>query len=363
MCFHPEKFAGASNGNALLGTFLSALLSNVTAPLLLLQVLKPVLRDMPTDSRYSRHVLLGLAFSCNIGGMTTPISSPQNVAALATLRVQGGNITWAQWLGLSVPFCIVADLLVWALLLMTMSIDLSADEKARNVGKTPEQLRKDRKIPPISFEREDLTVGKVAALFGAVVTLAAFAYQPAADVFGGTANTALLFTAMALFTGAISRTTFNSYSWHLLFLIGGGNALGLVVKESGLLNILTTYSKAWFSSDPWHLSVQLILLLVGSTTFVSHTVAALVLMPLVVELATAAGVRELAVLLGAFGCSVACALPMTSFPNVNSLMAADDNGTPWLAMRHFLKAGIPVTLAVTLLLATFGYWVAVENGV
>merc|ERR1719414_491496 len=34
-----------------LGLFLSALLSNVTAPLLLIEVLKPLLLDQPTDSR------------------------------------------------------------------------------------------------------------------------------------------------------------------------------------------------------------------------------------------------------------------------------------------------------------------------
>jgi len=49
-----------------LGVGLSALLSNVTAPLLLVEVLKPLLRDMPTDSRYSRALLLGLAFACNV---------------------------------------------------------------------------------------------------------------------------------------------------------------------------------------------------------------------------------------------------------------------------------------------------------
>ena len=80
-----------------LGLGLSALLSNVTAPLLLVEVLKPLLRDMPTDSRYSRALLLGLAFSCNVGGMMTPISSPQNVASLQALRQRGGNITWGEW--------------------------------------------------------------------------------------------------------------------------------------------------------------------------------------------------------------------------------------------------------------------------
>ena len=105
------------------------------------------------------------------------------------------------------------------------------------------------------------------------------------------------------------------------------------------------------SSSPWPLVAELTLVIVGATTFVSHTVAALVLMPLVVDLGADAGVERQAVLLAAFACSTACALPMTSFPNVsrpgtapfkggevNSLMAVDDLGKPWLSVRNFLVA-------------------------
>ena len=30
--------------------------------------------------------------------MMTPISSPQNIASLAILKLRGGDITWSQWL-------------------------------------------------------------------------------------------------------------------------------------------------------------------------------------------------------------------------------------------------------------------------
>ena len=36
--------------------------------------------------------LLGIAFSCNIGGMTTPIASPQNVIALIALRTNAPTV-------------------------------------------------------------------------------------------------------------------------------------------------------------------------------------------------------------------------------------------------------------------------------
>ncbi|CAK8992560.1 unnamed protein product [Durusdinium trenchii] len=316
-----------------LGVWLSALLSNVTAPLLLVEVLKPLLRDMPTDSRYSRALLLGLAFSCNVGGMMTPISSPQNVASLQALRQQGKDISWAEWLMLSIPFCTLAVFVSWLLILLVYQFDLSESEASRL--QAPGKLVS--KIPPVVFEQEELSRGKMVGLFGALATLGVFAYAPAAEAFGGTSSVALLFVALSLGLGGISRQTFNSYNWHLLFLIGGGSALGLAVQESGLLDLVTDAIKEHLSSSPWLLIAELMLVIVGATTFVSHTVAALVLMPLVVELGKEAGVDRLAVLLGAFACSTACALPMTSFPNVNSLMAVDDLGKPWLTVKNFLE--------------------------
>lgn len=170
--------------------------------------------------------------------------------------------------------------------------------------------------------------------------------------------TAMLSVALAVGTGAVTRQMFNNYSWHLLFLIGGGGALGLAVKDSGLLGILTSAAQTGLSDNPYILVSELVLVLVGATTFVSHTVAALVLMPIVVELSGAHDIANLAVMVCALACSAACALPMTSFPNVNSLLAEDDHGKPWLSVKHYLVAGTPMTLLVAILLVTLGYWLA-----
>ena len=64
-----------------MGLLLSMCISNVTAPILLLSVVTLCCTSSVPCS-YSRALLLGLAFSCNLGGMPTPISSPQNAVAL-----------------------------------------------------------------------------------------------------------------------------------------------------------------------------------------------------------------------------------------------------------------------------------------
>jgi len=91
-------------------TFLSAWISNPAASVLCVSVILPVLRDMPQGSKYPRAMLLGIAYAGNVGGMTTPIASPQNAIALSTLNdlVPAETIPFSQWLMISIPFCTVA---------------------------------------------------------------------------------------------------------------------------------------------------------------------------------------------------------------------------------------------------------------
>lgn len=51
-----------------LGLFLSMWISNHTAPILCATIILPIVRDLPTESRFSKTLLLGLAFACNFGG-------------------------------------------------------------------------------------------------------------------------------------------------------------------------------------------------------------------------------------------------------------------------------------------------------
>ena len=52
----------------LLGLFLSMWISNHTAPILCGSIILPIVKDLPVDSRFSKALLLGLAFACNFGG-------------------------------------------------------------------------------------------------------------------------------------------------------------------------------------------------------------------------------------------------------------------------------------------------------
>ena len=102
----------------MLGLFLSMWISNHTAPILVGTIVTPIVRDLPKDSRFSKTLLLGLAFACNFGGMMTPISSLQNALAVSHLEHSGIEISFGEWIAFAVPFATVCTLGAWLFIVL-----------------------------------------------------------------------------------------------------------------------------------------------------------------------------------------------------------------------------------------------------
>ena len=78
-------------------------------------------------------------------------------------------------------------------------------------------------------------------------------------------------------------------------------------------------------------------------------------MPLVVSIGVHVGEPKSICFCCVLALSGAMALPMSSFPNVNSLLAEDDYSVPYLTASDFVKAGALSSLAVGVLITTLGY--------
>lgn len=139
---HPKLFILAV---MLLGLFLSTWISNTTAPILVSSFVTPIVRDLPTKSKFSKCLLLGLAVACNIGGMyaiatyckltpsytahtyilgmMTPISSMQNALAASSLQASGYEVSFGAWICVSLPLCLVLTILSWFFLINVVNPD------------------------------------------------------------------------------------------------------------------------------------------------------------------------------------------------------------------------------------------------
>lgn len=141
-------------------------------------------------------------------------------------------------------------------------------------------------------------------------------------------------------TDFVWQVDFNSFSWHTLFLLGGGSVLGKAVTSSRLLDYLADVIFAALPTDNFPLLLAEILLFVLLiSTFISHTVAALIIMPLVVELGVHVGDPTGVGVTSAFAVSAAMALPFSSFPNVLLVSTTDDLDQPYLKTKDFFVTG------------------------
>ncbi|KAL3668682.1 hypothetical protein V7S43_005978 [Phytophthora oleae] len=324
----------------LMGLFLSMWISNHTAPVLCVSVLLPIIRDFPTGSTYAKTLLIGLAFACNLGGMMTPISSLQNTLAVSFLEKAGYTITFGQWMALAVPFCTVGTILCWAFLLWVMD---------------PQDATY---IPQIVYDQKQ----KISSLHVVVISMTLLtiflwaSFSVTSTTFGDLGIISMMFMFIMFGTGMLSQFDFNSFSWHILFLIGGGNVLGDAVQRSGLLDTLSqTVIHALPSGNVWMVTVSLCSMVICLTTFVSHTVASIILLPIIVQMAIQIGHPHIPVICCALAISAAMALPFSSFPNINSLLVLDDHGQPYLEVKDFLRVGVTFSLVTMALIVTLGY--------
>jgi phosphate transporter len=138
----------------------------------------------------------------------------------------------------------------------------------------------------------------------------------------------------------------------------GGISLGKAVESSGLLHELASNLTPLLQNlSPFYCVALLSGIVVIVTSFISHTVGALIILPVVMQI----GVllpdprpRTL-VMAACLMCSGGMALPVSSFPNMNAISLEDSRGEAWLNVADFLGIGILSSLLAWLSVLAMGY--------
>ena len=286
--------------NMFVGMFLSMWISNVAAPVLCFSIIQPMLRNLPADSHFSKALILGIALASNIGGAASPIASPQNLIALQNMSPVP---SWAAWFFIALPVCIITMILVWLLLLVSFH---------PGRGTT---------IVPIRPMKDKLNGVQYFIIFVTLLTIALWCVSRQLEpIFGDMGIIAIIPLALFFGTGILTKEDFNNFLWTIIILAAGGLSLGKAVSSSGLLHTIAQAITAKVS----HLSVYGLLvvfagLILVIATFISHTVAALIILPLVRQVG--ANMKEphpnLLVMGSVLMASMAMGLPTSGFPNMS----------------------------------------------
>jgi len=251
-------------------------------------------------------LLLGIALAANIGGGASPIASPQNLIALQNMAPEPG---WMIWFFIALPVCIISILLIWVMLLITF------------------QPGKGTTIVPIRAMRDKFTGTQWFISFVTVATIALWCVTHQLEpVFGDMGVVAIIPMVLFFGTGILTKEDFNNFLWTIIILAAGGLSLGKAVNSSGLLRTLAegiTIQVQGLSLYGVMAVFAAMILVIAS--FISHTVAALIILPLVREVGQAMPEPHpnLLVMSSVLMCSAAMALPTSGFPNMSKFLQLD----------------------------------------
>ena len=259
-----------------------------------------MLRTLPSDSAMSKAVIIGIALASNIGGMLSPIASPQNVVAMGIMKPEP---TWLQWFFIVIPVGIISLLLIWLLLLVTF------------------KPGKGTTIAPIRPLKEKFSGLQYFVSIVTITTIALWcASQQLENVFGDMGVIAIIPIVLFFGIGILTKEDFNNFPWTIIILAAGGLSLGKAVRSSGLLHTVAgVVSSSVAGMSLYGILVVFSALILVIATFISHTVAALIFLPLVYDVGIAMDQPQpnLLVMGGVLMCSAAMGLPTSGFPNMS----------------------------------------------
>ena len=327
-------------GFMLAGALLSMWISNTASALMLLPVALAVLASCSDRDALAAPLLLGLAWSCSIGGLGTPIGTPPNLIVLQVYQENtGGTISFSQWMGWGVP--VIAVLLPIAWLWVTRSLSPELKVTLPQVG------------PWQSGERRVLIIFSLTAL----------AWITRAEPFGGwrqwldlpTANDAsvALLAVIVLFvtkdrkgSPLITWQQASEIPWGVLLLFGGGICLARAFVASGLSAEVGEALTLVTALPVFAMMLILALSVTFLTEATSNTATTALLMPVLVAVAITADIDPLWLMVpAAMSASCAFMLPVATAPNAVAF------GTGELPIQRMVREGFILNLIGAVVIA------------
>ncbi|GIU51357.1 MULTISPECIES: SLC13 family permease [Shewanella] len=317
---------------------LSMWISNTATAAMMLPLALGILHQLDFKHHKTTYlfVLLGIAYSANIGGIGTLVGSPPNAIAAAQV-----GLTFSDWLAFGLP----TVALMLPAMLIALYIFLKPDLSA---------------TCEIKSETESLsTSGKLTlVIFLATVCCWIFS-KPLSQALGGISkfDTIVALGAVVVLAGLklvdwkkIESTT----DWGVLILFGGGLTLSAVLKATGTSVFLAHFVTDIFGNAHMALFViAVIAFVVMLTEFASNTASAALLVPVFAAIAEPLGLSPVMISV-VIGIAASCAfmLPVATPPNAIVF------GSGYIKQSEMMRAGIIINFIsmFILFLITNFFW-------
>lgn len=333
---------GVGPGKILFGfmiatAFLSMWISNTAATMMMIPIILSVISQLELEvpeksvSKYATGILLAIAYSSSVGGITTLVGSPTNLVypqVMQMLFPETEVITFTQWMAFAAPISIVMLGVVFLVIYLLFL------PKKRWTGIAPDHFSIEyKKLGKASWEER-----MVLILFITLAVLWTFRMGIQFDKFtipGWSAlfknsqyindSTVAIFIAILLFIipsrnvrgeRLMEWKTASRLPWDIVLLFGGGFALAKGFQSSGLAIWLGEQLSWTGNVNPYIILLTILTLMIFLTELTSNVASIQMLLPVFAALAVSSGNNPVLFMFPAtLASSMAFMLPTATPPN------------------------------------------------
>lgn len=369
------NFFGGSPSSIVVGfmiasAFLSMWISNTATALMMLPIGLAIIHKLEdefgeeTTKNFSITLMLGLAYSCSLGGIATLIGTPPNLAFIRIYQIlypEAPAISFGSWMFLAMP---VTVLMLFFTSFLLIKVFYKFDKKLH--------------LDPSFIKEEYLKLGKTT--FEEKTVSVVFIFTALLWIFRSDLNlgfilipgwqkilpfpdylddgTIAIGMSLLLFfipskkdkKTLLDVKVFSKVPWGIILLFGGGFALAKAFTESGLSEFI---GKHFYNIG--YLSPLLIVVLIAFvinflTELTSNTATAQMILPVMASVSLALGIHPLLLMITAtISSSMAFMLPVATPPN--TIVFASER----LKIANMVKAGFAVNI-MGVILTTIIVW-------
>ncbi|HEU0135684.1 MAG TPA: DASS family sodium-coupled anion symporter [Flavobacterium sp.] len=291
------------------------------------------LSNKKTISAESKFLMLGIAYSANIGGVITMIATPPNAIGAAILK-----LSFLEWLTYSIP----VFLITFPIMIVVLTLAFKPDRKLsiEKVVVAHIEIKHKKRLLSIFL----LTV---------VLWMSEGLLSPLLNIESGFSAIVALLAIFLLFVCRVMSwdDILASIRWEILLLFGGGLTLGLLLDRSGLGVLLIKHVMDLGETLPLFVFLWLIIIFsIILTEFMSNTASAALILPLLYTLAVQSNLNPLILVLPAtIAASFGFMLPVGTPPNAMVFSLG------FIPQKQMMKVGLILNFVFSVILALLFY--------
>jgi len=358
-------------GFMLVAAFLSMWMSNTATAMMMLPIAFSVSTELSNVhgeemvKSLNSGILLGIAYSCSVGGIATLVGTPPNLSFIRIFNIifpEGPEIAFGEWLIFALPITVIMFSII--LILVYYMYKPRGEIKRLNSSFFKDQYIN---LGPITKEQKRVFIlfcfMVLLWVFRKRIEIGTFSLPGWSDLFNNPEyfndGTIAIFVAVLLFIipstrpgeGLINWRITKKIPWNIVLLFGGGFALAQAFIESGLSEYMGSLLASAENVPSFGLIGILSSVMTFLTEFTSNTATTEMLLPVVAGLSEQIAINPLLLMIPVtLAASMAFMFPIATPPNAIVF------GTGRLTMKQMAKTGIILNIVAIIILTVFTYF-------